>query len=73
MKKFSGLPNDESLLKLLANDQRAPIESVQPGKLPIELAHAITAPFMAMLTASGANSLRVRTDARSPSPGSRQR
>ncbi|MDJ0916411.1 MAG: NRDE family protein [Woeseiaceae bacterium] len=41
-----GLPNDESLLELLANDQRAPIESVQPGKLPIELAHAITAPFI---------------------------
>ncbi|MDJ0758620.1 MAG: NRDE family protein [Woeseiaceae bacterium] len=41
-----GLPSDQSLMQLLANEERAPIESVQPGKLPTELAHAITAPFI---------------------------
>ena len=41
-----GIPGDEDLLDLLANDEREPIESLQPGRLPLELAHAITAPFI---------------------------
>ena len=41
-----GTPGDESLLALLANDERAPVESVQASSLPAELAHAVTAPFI---------------------------
>ena len=60
----SGIPSDESLLELLADDTRAPIESVQPGRLPIELAHAITAPFIVGSTYGTRSMSIVRMDRR---------
>ena len=43
----NGAPDDDELMRLLSDESRAPIESVEPGPLPRDLAHAITAPFIA--------------------------
>lgn len=42
-----GMPGDDELMRLLSDDSRAPLDSVAPGQLPRDLAHAITAPFIA--------------------------
>lgn len=42
-----GTPGDDELMRLLSDESRAPLDSVEPGRLPPDLAHAITAPFIA--------------------------
>ena len=43
----TGTPTDDELMQLLSDQQRAPVETLEPGNLPRDLAHAITAPFIA--------------------------
>lgn len=40
------LTTDEDLYRLLGNEERAPLEDVDQDRLPRELAHAVTAPFI---------------------------
>lgn len=42
----AGIPGDDELMRLLSDERRAPIDSVDPGPLPEDVAHAVTAPFI---------------------------
>jgi uncharacterized protein with NRDE domain len=44
----AGAVNETSLLRILADKQKGPVDEVKSGRLPFATAHAITAPFIVL-------------------------